>query len=469
MARARLREMPTYGRLLIVTIAWGTLAFGAVYPWAYWPLAIASIGLGLWGIALGGTWADPRTRHLSLALGAIAAAVFIQIIDVPYSWLDTLSPSVERFLREFQIGYLPAGRHALSLDPAATAVAFGLFCAFALLLIGLVRAIRFVRLDAFMIQLMTLGVGLAIFGVVQKALIDEVNPALYGFWKPEHGGNPFGPFVNRNHFAGWMVMVLPLVIGYSCAVVYRSRRPRAGDWSGWLRWIATVEASRFLLVNFVVVALGMSLALTGSRSGIASLAVAIAVFGAFLLTRRGARRARLMAAVYLGVLLVSAVTWAGVDRTVDRFGRASSDAGGRLDAWSDTVEIIRDFPAFGSGVGTYGQAMLLYQTGGRDVMYAHAHNDYLQIVAEGGLVVALPALVALGVVVVVVRRRLSSGDDDPLTYWVRVGAVAGLAGIAAQSVVEFSLQMPGNRVMFVVLLALAMHRPLRRSVDANRV
>ena len=470
MAGARLREMmTTYGRLLIVTIAWGTLAFGAVYPWAYWPLAIAAIGLGLWGIALGGTWADPRTRHLSLALGAIAVAVFIQIVDIPYSWLATLSPSVERFLNEFQIGYLPPGRHALSLDPAATAVAFGLFCAFGLLLIGLVRAIRFVRLDAFMSQLMTLGVGLAIFGVVQKALIDEVNPALYGFWKPEHGGNPFGPFVNRNHFAGWMVMVLPLVIGYSCAVVYRSRRPRAGDWSGWLRWIATVEASRFVLVAFVVVALGMSLALTGSRSGIASLAVAIAVFGAFLLTRRGARRARLMAAVYLGVVLVSAVAWAGVDRTVDRFGRASSDAGGRLDAWSDTVDIIRDFPAFGSGVGTYGHAMLLYQTGGRDVMHAHAHNDYLQIVAEGGLLVTLPVLVTLGLVVVVIRRRLSSGDDDPLTYWVRVGAVAGLGGIAAQSVVEFSLQMPGNRVMFVVLLALAMHRPLRRSVDAYRV
>ena len=131
MARARLREMTAYGRLLIVTIAWGTLAFGAVYPWAYWPLAIASIGLGLWGISLGGTWADPRTRHLSLALGAIAAAVFIQIIDVPYSWLATLSPAVGRFLSEFQIGYLPAGSHALSLDPATTAVAFGLFSAFA--------------------------------------------------------------------------------------------------------------------------------------------------------------------------------------------------------------------------------------------------------------------------------------------------------------------------------------------------
>jgi hypothetical protein len=72
-------------------------------------------------------------------------------------------------------------------------------------------------------------------------------------------------------------------------------------------------------------------------------------------------------------------------------------------------------------------------------------------------------------VVFIVRRRLTSGDDDPLTYWLRVGAVAGLGGIAAQSVVEFSLQMPGNRVLFVLLLALAMHRPSRRSVNANRV
>jgi O-antigen ligase len=461
--------MAVYSLLLVVSIAWGALAFGAVYPWAYWPLAIAATGLGLWGIFLGGAWADPRTRQLMIAVAAIAAAIFVQLIEVPFSWLSSLSPSVERFLNEFQVGYRPAARHALSLDPPTTAVALGLFVAFGLLLVGLVRAVRYFNLDTLMNHLMALAVGLAIFGIVQKALIDEVNPALYGFWRPEHGGNPFGPFINRNHFAGWMVMVLPLVIGYSCAVVYRSRRPPSSDLGAWVRWLTTVEASRFLHVAFVVVSLGMSLALTGSRSGVASFAVAVAVFGAFALTRRGARRARTMAAVYLSVVLVSAVAWAGVDRTVDRFGKASSDAGGRLDAWTDTVTIIKDFPAFGTGLGTYGRAMLLYQTDGREVMYAEAHNDYLQIAAEGGFLVGVPVIAALGLVVFIVRRRLTSGDDDPLTYWLRVGAVAGLGGIAAQSVVEFSLQMPGNRVLFVLLLALAMHRPSRRSVNANRV
>ena len=133
------------------------------------------------------------------------------------------------------------------------------------------------------------------------------------------------------------------------------------------------------------------------------------------------------------------------------------------------MTIIRDFPVFGTGLGTYERAMLLYQTKGREVMYAEAHNDYLQIAAEGGLLVGVPVIATLVVIGIIIRRRLVAGDDDPLTYWIRVGAVAGLAGIAAQSIVEFSLQMPGNRVMFVLLLALAMHRPSRRSVHANRV
>jgi O-antigen ligase len=461
--------MRLFGVLLTAVVAWGALAFGAVYPWAYWPLAVASAGLGLWGIFETHAWQDPRTRHLAIAVFAIAFAIFLQVVSLPDGWVEAISPGVSHFLSEFELGYRATGAHALSLDPRSTAVAFGLFCAFGLLLVGLVRAIRMVRLDWLINQLMGLGVGLAILGVVQKALLDVDHPRLYGFWQPEFGGNPFGPFVNRNHFAGWMVMTLPLVIGYSCAVRYQSRRPRPGDWGGWASWFTTVQASRFLLVAFVVVALGMSLALTGSRSGIASFAVATAVFGAFLLSRTAARRARVLAAVYLSVLIVSAVAWAGVDRAVDRFGKAGADADGRLSAWSDTLNIIRDFPAFGTGIGTYGRAMLLYQTHGRDVMYAHAHNDYLQVAAEGGLLVGIPVVAGLLLVGFVIRRRLKSGDDDVLTYWTRVGAIAGLAGIAAQSVVEFSLQMPGNRVMFVVLLALAMHRPARRSVDANRV
>src|SRR5690606_24865693 len=121
--------------------------------------------------------------------------------------------------------------------------------------------------------------------------------------------------------------------------------------------------------------------------------------------------------------------------------------------------IVRDFPLTGTGLGGYKHAMLVYQTGDREAIYAQAHNDYLQVLAEGGAMVAIPAAGVVLIVVAGIRRRLRGVDDDVMTFWMRRGAVAGLVGVAAQSVVEFSLQMPGNAAMCVVLVALALHRP----------
>jgi O-antigen ligase len=102
--------------------------------------------------------------------------------------------------------------------------------------------------------------------------------------------------------------------------------------------------------------------------------------------------------------------------------------------------------------------MLVYQTNDRRFIYAQTHNDYLQVLVEGGILVAVPALVASVMVVTRIRRRLQARDDRPFTRWIRLGAVAGLIGIAAQSLVEFSLQMPGNTMLFAFLLAVALHR-----------
>ena len=73
----------------------------------------------------------------------------------------------------------------------------------------------------------------------------------------------------------------------------------------------------------------------------------------------------------------------------------------------------------------------------------------------------LPAAASLTLVLFAdgIRRRFSSGQDDPATSWIRFGAATAVAAIALQSVVEFSLQMPGNAVAFVVVAAIALHRP----------
>jgi len=134
----------------------------------------------------------------------------------------------------------------------------------------------------------------------------------------------------------------------------------------------------------------------------------------------------------------------------------------RKNIWSDSAAVIRDFPLTGTGLNTFSTAMVIYQTTQHDQQFQEAHNDYLQLLVEGGLLVAIPAAVALFLIARAIYRRFGAREDDTLTYWIRVGAATGLLAIAAQASVEFSLQMPGNAAMAVVLLAIALHRPPQR-------
>jgi O-antigen ligase len=172
-------------------------------------------------------------------------------------------------------------------------------------------------------------------------------------------------------------------------------------------------------------------------------------------------------ALYFAVLVVAAVGWAGVARTAARFEGAGVELSERAAAWRDAVQIARDFPVAGTGIGGFGTAMLAYQTAERHSIYEQAHNEYLQIFAEGGVLVLVPSTIALVVIVRTIRHRIR-GRDDLQAFWWRAGAVAGLAGIAAQSLMEFSLQMPGNALLCVFLLAVALHRPSSHP-DAHRV
>jgi O-antigen ligase len=175
---------------------------------------------------------------------------------------------------------------------------------------------------------------------------------------------------------------------------------------------------------------------------------------------------RRIALGYLAIVLAVATLWGGVEAVIQRFGSASQDV--RLGLWRDTLRIVRDFPLMGSGLNTYGIAMLHYQTVPGDALYIEAHNDYLQIAAEGGLVLSGTVVVALGLFAREIWRRFREDVDDPSTYWLRVGAVTGLGAIAVQETVDFTLQMPGAAVLFVILAAIAIHRPTHRVGVASR-
>jgi O-antigen ligase len=122
------------------------------------------------------------------------------------------------------------------------------------------------------------------------------------------------------------------------------------------------------------------------------------------------------------------------------------------------MTIARDFPLVGSGIDTFATAIVAYETPDRPTLFTEAHNEYLQLASEGGLLVCVPAVGALAVFIVAVWRRFSQPAASQMTWWIRVGAVAGLIAIALQSSVEFSLRIPANAVLCSVLCAIALHR-----------
>ena len=273
------------------------------------------------------------------------------------------------------------------------------------------------------------------------------------------GTTPFGPFVNENHFAGWMMMGLPLAVGYFSAGASGAMRGVRPDWRSRVLRLSSPEVNKLVLAALAALLMGLALVLTFSRSGVTCFAFALLLSGWFICRSRAAGTGRSLRLAYIALVAVVGIGWAGVDTVAREFGRASWDnLGGRLGAWEDGLHITSDFMLTGTGMNTYETTTLLYSEGtaGR---YVHAHNGYIQLAAEGGLLVGLPILVAAGFFVRDVKRRFQSEDDDETTYWIRVGAVTGLAAIALQEVVDFSLHIPGNAVLFALLCAVAVHHP----------
>ena len=461
---------------VLVLVSWGTLAFGAVYPWAYIPLFAAATAIGaiaFW-LARAVPLARP-TRLLLVALTLTGFAAAAQAVPLPEGLRIAISPASETFFREIDVPYSVAVMlrehsapdadaavplRSLSVNPQATMRSVAMLAALTLLLGGLTKF--FGRIGAARVVPWIIGLGalVAIIGIVQKAVLGDhafAGMKIYGFWEPRYKvTTPFGPFVNRNHYAGWMVMALPLGIGYLLSMAAFWHRQVGRGWRERLLWLSSPEGGRAQLVTFAIVLMGLALALTMSRSGLAALILAL-LFSVLIGARRQySLKVRTLLSSGLLVLLAGGVLWADVDMA-GRFTSGSRSVELRRAAWRDAVAIIRDFPLVGTGLNTYATATLKYDTTRSDLQFHEAHNDYLQIAAEGGVWLALPALVAVVACVRAIRRRLQEDAPDRVAYWLRLGAGMGLLAIAAQSLVEFSLQMPGNAVLFVVLAAVALH------------
>lgn len=450
--------MSAAGAVLVAAIAWGAFAFGAVYPWAYWPLVVAALvvaAAGLFAPASVG-WRQLGISGLSIALAVFLVACVIQIVPLPWAAVEKISPAAPAVIAELDVATRQAltTSHALSIEPPRSVRGLAVIGSFALLVIGATRLFSIIGVAGAGAAIAAIGAVLALTGIIHEPLY---TGKIYGFWSPlQAGADPFGPFVNRNHFAGWMVMGLPVTLGLLSGHLARGLRGVGSSLRERVLWLSSADASRLLLLVGAVAAMTLSLIMTMSRSGISAAIFAIAVF--VLLFRRHRTRARRIVAVATVTTLVAVVVaWAGTAAIATRFSSAEAGLEGRVGAWGDAWRIARLYPMAGTGLNTYAVAMHFHQQFDPSKRYPQAHNDYLQLAAEGGMLLSVPAALCIAVFVGLVIRRLAQ-EEDEATHWIRMGSVVGLAAIALQETADFSLQMPGNALLFGVLCAIALHR-----------
>ncbi len=448
---------------LVFLVAWGVLAFGAVYPWGYWPLiGISFVVAGLVAATGHTICASVAERCIGFGLGLFAVGAMLQLVPVSMTLLARVTPETVQALERMDLvvasGAVQA--HELSIAPRSTLVGIGLYAAFAVL--GVAATVLFSARGprGFARALAALGALVATIGIVQQPLS---NGKLYGFWATIDGGTSYGPFVNRNHFAGWMLMALPVTLGLLLGSLSRAMRGVRSSWRDRFIWFATAEASHLILLAVAAIVMALALLFTMSRSGVTSFALAMTVTGAIVARRRWTGGRSVVALTYLAFLVVIVVSWVGADVLASRFSDTNwNELNARRGAWADANDIRSRFPLAGTGLNTYGSATVLYQQHDRTHRYTEAHNDYLQLAAEGGLLLTVPAAFSVMAFALAVRRRFID-ETSAMSYWLRVGAVMGIASIALQESVEFSLQMPGNAALFAVLCGIALHRaPLRR-------
>jgi O-antigen ligase len=296
---------------------------------------------------------------------------------------------------------------------------------------------------------------------------------VYGFWKPLQGQGEFifGPFINRDHFGFYMLMVTPIAFGV-LAAAYRRYHMRVGSRANLRRQMVGLSSPPGLSLiysSIPALAAAASLIATTSRGALLAFLGSLAVVAVFLVRRRAA------ASAAVAVLLTLAVfSWFGLERIHQRMNAAVGDASGRTIVWEDTLQRMGGRWLAGAGLNTFDRAMSgatawalpegaspwsgpyelsfvgLPNSGYRFIKdvpgmfwYGQAHNDYVQILAETGTVGLLLMVWAFA-------RAWASVRSDA---WL----LAALVAPALHAFLDFGFQLPAVVALFVTLAAIKPH------------
>jgi O-antigen ligase len=416
--------------VLGVSVVLTTLAFGAVHYWALFAFAAAAtIIVVAWAVDafLTGVWRISRNR-LQWPMLALFVIGLLQLLPLRAA---------------NDAGGIAGTAHAISLDPYATRL---VLIQIGSLLIFFAAALAFIdspkRLRRLVWLISIFGFAVGFIGIIQNLISPD---KIYGLLEPKFT-RPFGPYVNRHNFAAYLEMAVALPLG--------------------LLFSGAVDRDKRLLYGTGIALMGVALLLSGSRGGLVSFIAEIM----FLIAVTGVRSIKkvnentagpsvLLRAVLAGamfLLIAGGVILIGGESSLTRFSETKNSdnpTSDRTTIWRVTLDVIRLHPFTGSGLGAYGVAYTRFDTRNGVARPEQSHNDYLQIVADLGIV----GIVVGGSFVFFLfkdgfaRRK----TDDVFRRGVATGAMAGCFAVLVHSLFDFTLHTTSIALLFLVLAALA--------------
>jgi O-antigen ligase len=415
-------------RLLTITLIISVLLFGSVETWSSSVIQFLVFTLGLAWILKG----EYREYQLSLQikllllimLGFICYGAF-QAAPLPSALLKLISP----LSFQMQSFYSLDAKSAMPISFNVYGTLYETIRSVAFFTVFTISATGFSNRDKLTETLRTLsifGFSLAIFAIVQKA---TSSSGIFWFRELTLGGSPFGPFVNRNHFAGLIGMLIPLGLGLA---------------------ISQHEKEKKALFGFLTVIMGVSLFFSLSRGGIISFFAGMGLFALLmLLPNRESRKVWIIA--FFIVIVIFYVIYLGIDPVIERFYKTEVSSEERLVVWSSTWTAIKDFWLTGSGLGSFLNIFHLYSPlsvqGG---IYDHAHNDYLEFFLEAGLIGILFLLGFVSLMIYAVAKQPLQGRDAVL----RAAALSSVFTMAVHSFFDFNLHILSNMLVFACVLGM---------------
>lgn len=460
--------------LLLLVIISSTLLFGAVESWSICVVGILTV-LSFIPLLVRFPYrsADQMTRKVICASAVLLAYGLFQLFPLPAALITVVHPKMGYILQmpppvtvgertipgpekregpsslqspSTQTGQgffappssqspLPQPRgfsvpsfHSFSIYPFATEVGVAYLAVY--LMVFFMAAFGFDRKDelyAFLKALIIFGFILAIFGIIQKT---TGTGKIY--WLRELSidrSQPFSSFVNRNHFAGWLNMIIPFALAYG----FMAR---------------TVDKKiRYL---FLALAMAVVLVFTLSRGGIIAFFAGVFVFSAVALAGRSSKKRLIPLFLFVLVLGIS-VLYIGLSPVMSRFTQVDIFHHERLTVWKAAFEGFLSFPVFGTGIGTFEYIFKMFSPP-TWFFYDHAHNDYVQFLMETGI-----AGVCIGIIVVaVILRYVIESEWTEREAFMKAAFYGSLTTIAVHSVFDFNLRIPSNAILLAVVLGLGL-------------